>query len=216
MNLFLTKKQASVLGLMGLFQRKNGIGAAFATYVRTQLARYSAEAERLLRAYGIGIDDGQDDTESLIRILTFASDIGYRAPAYALARSFPGEAFLLEFSEPNPWGGAFKGHTTHVLDVAFLFQNYNDRLDAQQAATAVQLASDVIRFVHGIAPWTQFSASGPGAVAVIKNGNRVCKDIQNVTTDKYGALEEIGVIVGYDCLADIVVSFVFGPHAGSP
>ncbi|KAI8674332.1 COesterase domain-containing protein [Fusarium keratoplasticum] len=141
---------ASVLGIMGLFQRKLGIGAAFSDHVRSNLPHQSQVADKLLEIYKIR--DEKSDDEALLSIIQFASDIGYRATAHALAKAFPGESFLLQFSEPNPWEGPFKGHTTHVLDIAFLFQNYNEHLDSQQRASAIQFAQDVILFMHGHAP----------------------------------------------------------------
>lgn len=195
---------------MGLLQRKDGIGSSFSAHVRSQLASHPEHAESLLRAYRIAVDSDQDDGESLIRILTFATDIGYRAPAHALVNSFPGDAFLLEFTEPNPWNGAFKGQTTHVLDVAFLFQNHNELLQQRQVDTAKQLARSVVAFVNGAEPWEKHDLSGSRAVAVFRDGTKACKSSNDTATTGYNTLKSVGQDIGLDRLADLVVSFVFG------
>ncbi|CAK7235009.1 hypothetical protein SCUCBS95973_009125 [Sporothrix curviconia] len=144
--------QASVFGMMGLFQRKKGIGAAFSTFVRSFLDAHPQEADKLLDLYVLGTSGTSDDDEAFVNILRFATDIGYRASAHTLASTFHGQTYLLQFAEPNPWDGPFKGYTTHVLDVAFFFQNYNDFLSSSQIVTAENFADDVIRFANEDAP----------------------------------------------------------------
>ncbi|CAK7234976.1 hypothetical protein SBRCBS47491_009133 [Sporothrix bragantina] len=202
---------ASVFGMMGLFQRKKGIAAAFATFVRSFLASHPQEAEKLLGLYGLGSGSTIDDDEAFISILRFATDIGYRAPAHTLAKTFAGQAYVLQFSEPNPWDGPFKGYTTHVLDVAFFFQNYNDHLSESQKATAVKLASDIFQFVHGNAPWDDFRKSEQ--VVVYQNGGRTGNNSQALTTEEYQGVLKVGDVVGLDTLANAVVAFVFAPPA---
>ncbi|CAK7202829.1 hypothetical protein SEUCBS139899_005556 [Sporothrix eucalyptigena] len=199
---------ASVLGMMGLFQRKQGIGAAFSSFVKSVLASHKPEAKKLLQLYGLGEGSSIDDDGALMRVLQFASDIGYCAPAHVLAKTFPGEAFVLQFSEPNPWDGPFKGYTTHVLDIAFIFQNYREHLDAEQLATSEKFATDIIHFSNGSAPWDDYHKSG--TVAVYENGTRICKEGQAVLSKEYQGLVKIGEVVGLDTLASLVVGFVFG------
>ncbi|WAO90085.1 Carboxylesterase [Fusarium falciforme] len=187
---------ASVLGIMGLFQRKLGIGAAFSDHVRSNLPHQSQVADKLLEIYKIS--DEKSDDEALLSIIQFASDIGYRATAHALAKTFPGESFLLQFSEPNPWEGPFKGHTTHVLDIAFLFQNYNDHLDSQQRASAIQFAHDVILFMHDHAPWDNFQKIG--GMAIYENGTKKVVEGRDTMTEEYASILELGDIVGLDFL----------------
>lgn len=203
---WLTKNnQASVLGIMGLFQRKQGLAAAFSDHVRSNLTHQSQVADKLLEIYKIRHETSDD--EALLRIIQFASDIGYRATAHALAKTFPGESFLLQFSEPNPWEGPFKGHTTHVLDVAFLFQNYNEHLDSQQRASAVQFAQDVILFMHGHAPWDNFQKAG--GMAIYENGTKKVVEGRDTMIEEYAGMLELGEIVGLDFLIKLVDGFMF-------
>ncbi|KAI8725678.1 Carboxylesterase [Fusarium sp. LHS14.1] len=187
---------ASVLGIMGLFQRKQGVGAAFSAHVRSNLTHQLQVADKLLETYKI--KDETSDDEALLSIIQFASDIGYRATAHALAKTFPGESFLLQFSEPNPWQGPFKGHTTHVLDIAFLFQNYNEHLDSKQRASAVQFAQDVILFMHGHAPWDNFQKSDH--MAICENGTKKVVEDRDTMTEEHAKMLELGDIVGLDFL----------------
>lgn len=59
------------------------------------------------------------------------------------------EAFLCRFNCPNPWDGAWKGHATHILDLAFLLLNYNQYLSKGQQQAAERFADDVIACARG-------------------------------------------------------------------
>ncbi|KAF9871485.1 carboxylesterase [Colletotrichum karsti] len=194
---------ASIFGLAGLLQRQAGIAASFITSIKSSLASHSDEASKLLSTYGI--NEGTKDEDALIQILRFASDIGFQAPARSWVESFPADTFLLEFAEPNPWDGPFKGHSTHVLDVAFLFQNYNDHLDPSQRASAEAFAADIISFVRGEAPWKRFrDAEG---FTVYQGGKRTYKEGSAATSDQYRALLEISETVGLDSLLEAWMKF---------
>ncbi|KAL4865049.1 hypothetical protein BDV12DRAFT_200513 [Aspergillus spectabilis] len=67
-----------------------------------------------------------------------------------------GQAFIYQFNEPNTWDGPWKGHANHILDVAYLFQNFNEHLSEAQRAAAVQSAKNVIAFCNGNPPWAAF------------------------------------------------------------
>lgn len=66
------------------------------------------------------------------------------------------DAFLYRFNCPNPWDGVWKGHATHILDLAFLLLNYNEYLSKGQRQAAERFAKDVITFVHGREPWAAY------------------------------------------------------------
>jgi carboxylesterase type B len=146
-----------------LAHRKSGIAESFCKSILRSLTHLPpGAAKKLLRAYNI--HPALDDTLALRSILNFATDIGYLAPAVSLAQGWPGTAYLYHFNEPNPWDGGWKGDATHVLDVAFLFQNYNEFLPPPQREAAVRFAGDVIRFANGEAPWPAFEAGRQGAM----------------------------------------------------
>ncbi|KAK1777632.1 Alpha/Beta hydrolase protein [Copromyces sp. CBS 386.78] len=74
--------------------------------------------------------------ESTKAVLDLATDICFALGARAFARAWsqkPGaEAFLYRFNVPNPWDGPWKGHATHILDIALALQNYREHLGLGQ------------------------------------------------------------------------------------
>lgn len=191
---------------MGLFSQRKGIASGFSVLARKLLFSHHGAADRLLRCYGITPE--LDDQDALLRVLTFGSDIGNQAAARAFAASFPRDAFVLEFAEPNPWDGPFKGHSTHILDISFLLQNYNDKLDNTQRAASEEFAKAVIAFVHGEKPWEPFSVSG----AIAKLGGGQLKNLKGTEamTEQYREMARIGQAIGFDTLLGLWLAFVFG------
>jgi hypothetical protein len=149
----------NVFLFVGLAQRKVGIAAALTTSLRVNLPVSAAEA--VLSAYGIS--STTEDDEAMKRIIDLVTDIAYVAPALAYARSFPGKAYYYHFNELNPWDGMFKGCSTHMLDAAFLFQNCNEHMPAGAQEVAKGLATDFVKFAHGMQPWKQLK-KGAGNV----------------------------------------------------
>ncbi|TDZ31321.1 Cytochrome P450 monooxygenase patI [Colletotrichum spinosum] len=198
----------SIFGFVALPQRRENIAAAFTQSVTSSLKDAPDVAAKLLKAYGI--DDGsKSDEEAFVNVLQLASDIGFQAPARRFAASFPGDSYLVEFAERNPWDGPFKGFGTHVLDVAFLFQNYNEHLDAGQRASAELFAADVVDFTYGKVAWEKHKdGNGP---AVYQNGTRAYKEGDAGTTQRYRCLMELGEAVGLDALMGVWEEFLF-PH----
>lgn len=142
----------NVFLFMGLAQRKAGIADALEASLRANLSASTADA--VLQAYGIGT--ASNDDEAMKLVIDLATDIAYVAPALAHARSFPGKKIYYQFNEPNPWDGIFKGSSTHMLDAAFLFQNFNEHIPSEAQEVAKSLAVDFIKFTHGESPWAEF------------------------------------------------------------
>ncbi|KAF2144753.1 uncharacterized protein K452DRAFT_285078 [Aplosporella prunicola CBS 121167] len=70
--------------------------------------------------------------------------------------------FLYHFNAANPWPGPDAGEATHILDAAFLFQNFSAQLTSAQQSVAAAFALDVIAFARGEAPWMGFGGVGKG------------------------------------------------------
>ncbi|KAH5347573.1 hypothetical protein HBI33_223380 [Parastagonospora nodorum] len=162
----------TVFFFMGLSQRKDGIATALTTFLHANLA--TSATQSVLEAYSITAST--EDTDALKCIMELATDIAYIAPALAWARSFPGKSYYYQFNEPNPWDGMFKGHSTHMLDAAFLFQHFNDELSPEALEVATTLAQDFVRFANGVEPWSEFDEKmgmvrtyGPGKIGIIGN-----------------------------------------------
>jgi len=149
----------NVFMFMGLAQRKAGIANALATSLHNNLP--SNAATTVLEAYGI--HPTTEDDEAMKLIIDLATDIAYAAPALAYARSFPGKTYYYHFNEPNPWDGPFKGCSTHMLDAAFLFQNFNEQMPPRAQKVAEALAADFVKFANGVKPWAEYE-KGAGQV----------------------------------------------------
>ena len=128
----------------------------FITSFTRSLAPHPGVAERLFKAYDIS--KSMSDDAAVIAILNFSTDIGFFAPTHTFADGWPGDVYFYCFNEPNPWDGRFKGYSSHIIDVAFLFQNYNEFLTPTQAESAMMFAFDIIRFVNGKEPWKAFGS----------------------------------------------------------
>jgi carboxylesterase type B len=142
----------SVFLFMGLAQRKVGIASALETSLHANLPAPAAEA--VLQAYGIC--STTDDDEAMKLALDLATDVAYVTPAVAYARCFP-KSYYYHFNEPNPWDGPLKGCSTHMLDAAFLFQNFNEHMPPKMQDMAKGLAIDFVKFANGVAPWVEYS-----------------------------------------------------------
>lgn len=144
----------NVFMFMGLAQRKAGIAEALITSFYANLPEEAAAA--ILQGYGI--QPTTDDDEAMKLIVDLATDLAYFAPALAYARSFLGKAYYYQFNEPNPWEGPFQGWSTHMLDAAFLFQNFNEQMSPEARMVARALATDFVKFANGVKPWDCFEA----------------------------------------------------------
>ncbi|KAJ5382245.1 carboxylesterase [Penicillium concentricum] len=111
--------------------------------------------ELIFQAYGI--TETASEEETFATILKFGNDINFLAPVLVYAHGWDSDAFIYFFNEPNTWDGPWKGHANHILDVAYLFQNYNEALTEGQRHTATIFGKDLIRFANGKAPWPVFN-----------------------------------------------------------
>ncbi|KAM0328715.1 hypothetical protein ACHAQA_005128 [Verticillium albo-atrum] len=196
---------ASIYAVMGLFEAHTDLVAAFSASMLSVLQQHQAQVADILRIYNI--TPSLDRQTALIRILEFASDLTFQLPARALALNFAGRSFLLQFSEPNPWPGKFQGHSTHILDAAFLFQNYNDLLSPTQQAAAQQLADDVLDFMNGQVKWPAFNQAG---VAILQGGERrYVEEPNDAGSARFAELRGIAQVVGQDVLLGAWTAFAF-------
>lgn len=112
------------------------------------------------------------DEESLLSIAQAITDVGYYALSVKYAESFPGDSVLGHFNEPNPWDGVHAGRANHILDIAYLFGNYEERYGPQNKLVARSLAEDVLSFVYGVNDLPVFGVEkkvvvyGPGSDGV--------------------------------------------------
>jgi hypothetical protein len=108
--------------------RLDGIDHAFITSTERSLGDV-AYRQQLLEGYNFLNISTNSPTEAVDKVLQFANDIGFYTPLVSIASGWPKKAYVIHFKEPNPWPGRYHGVATHILDAAFLFQNYNEFLD---------------------------------------------------------------------------------------
>ncbi|KAJ6040854.1 uncharacterized protein N7446_003830 [Penicillium canescens] len=111
-------------------------------------------AIQVSKAYNIS--EALSDEKALENILNFAQDLKFFFPVLCYAHCWSGRAYVFHFNEPNTWDGPLKGHANHILDVAYLFQNYNEHVTDRQRAVATQFAEDLILFANSKSPWRPF------------------------------------------------------------
>jgi hypothetical protein len=181
----------NVFFFMGLSSRLPGIASAIhASFSRTLSA---SVAQAVLSAYDI--TPSTSDEEAMASIIDLATDIAYSLPVQYYARVFKGKISSYHFTEPNPWNGTFKGKSTHLLDAAFLFQNFNEYMPDGAKTTATRLAEDLLAFAYGRAGSTgaesQTKVYGPG----VRDINRLETSIQkgNVDLDEISAAWDLFV-----------------------
>ncbi|KAF2109526.1 carboxylesteras-like protein [Lophiotrema nucula] len=210
-----SKLDANILAWLGLDSRNPGIASKFVASVNKTLASHPEVAQQLLSVYDI--KDSTPDDEAMLQILRFATESSFYAPARAFGQGWPqtgSKYFLYHFNEGNPWDGRFKGEAGHILDVAFLFQNYNKFLDAKQQELARQYAEDFIKFVNGEDPWPPVQGE--------KLGARVYGPTNDGITTKYVAsgdpkevgrndrVLKLGEAVGFDTILEVFQNFMQG------
>ena len=199
----------------GLGQRVPNIASKFIESVNKTLEAHPNVASTLLSSYNI--EPSTNDDEALMSILRFISEIGFYAPTIAFAQGWPqskdNKVFLYHFNEGIPWEGKFKGEAGHILDVAYLFQNYNEHLSEEQKKVARAYGEDFIEFVNGNDPWPPFEGDTLGA--------RVYGPSSEGITTKYVAsgnpvdvgrddrILKLGEQIGFDSIMEVFQNFVF-------
>ncbi|KAH7061621.1 Alpha/Beta hydrolase protein [Paraphoma chrysanthemicola] len=203
---------ANIVAYMGLDARNPGIAQQFCDSVQKSLSSHPQAAEELLSAYGITPTTNDDD--ALLSILRFASEISFYAPARAFAQGWPKRFYLYHFNEGIPWPGRFQGEAGHILDVVYLFQNYNELLNDAQKQVAKAYAEDFIKFVNGEDPWQPVQRGRMGArVYGPSSGGISAKFVDSDDPKEVGRHERVlrlGELVGFDKLLATFQNFFQG------
>ncbi|KAK3686804.1 hypothetical protein LTR37_019437 [Vermiconidia calcicola] len=192
--------------------RKKGCADAFCKSITNTLgSSNSGTAEKLLSGYGLKPDLGDD--EGFFKILQVANDLNFYIPTLALAQNLSKhmETYMYRFNQPNPWEGPWKGHATHILDLTFLLQNFNEYLDESQRGSAEQFAKDVIRFVNGQDPWTAWKRSGESqGEAKVLGPNEKMEVVEDVPekVERRSIILDLAREVGLDKLNDALNAFL--------
>ncbi|KAJ4291030.1 hypothetical protein N0V90_010227 [Kalmusia sp. IMI 367209] len=160
---------------MGLANRAVNLASGLYTSFTSSLGDPPATA--ILEAYGI--TPNMPDDVAMQAAIALATDITYYAPALSFARSWPGKTYYYHFNEPNPWEGTSKGCSTHMLDAAFLFQNFNEKMGQKEREISNALAKGFIAFANGIKPWDEFDAEKGNVKAFGPSGKQIESMVRN-------------------------------------
>ncbi|KNG84948.1 putative carboxylesterase [Aspergillus nomiae NRRL 13137] len=141
---------ASILGVI-MPNLKENCAEKFTTAMNKVLSSQPDVAQRILGEYGIR--KGMPDDEALPAVLNYVNDICFFAPVLTFIRGWRGNSHVYYFNEGNPWEGPWKGRATHILDVAYLTQNFQEFMTPSEQLVATTLAEDFFKFCHGTSPW---------------------------------------------------------------
>ena len=193
-----------------LAHRKAGAAKSFCDTIQKALSDRPGEAQTLLDAYGIKPD--LPDDAAFHAITLFATDIQFHAPTNEFAKLWPRNAYVFHFNSPNPWEGPSKGVAAHVLDVAFLFQNYNEFLSEEQRKIAEAFASQAIDFINGKAPFPAYDNEKGGAMVLGPPANGT-EFVQTKDPEGLGRRKNLLPMagrMGYDPILQAWLSFMSG------
>lgn len=201
---------------MGLNGKTPNIASKFIESVHKTLKAHPEAAANLLSSYNITPTTGDDD--ALLSILRFGTSISFYAPSRAFAQGWPhskdSKLFLYHFNEGIPWEGKFKGHAGHILDVAYLFQNYNEHLDEEQRKVARAYGEDFIEFINGNDPWPPVESGSFGARVYGPSSKGITtKHVASGEPSEIGRDDRVlklGEQIGFDLVMDVFQNFAFG------
>ncbi|CAO2656511.1 Nn.00g053140.m01.CDS01 [Neocucurbitaria sp. VM-36] len=211
-----SKLDANILAYMGLDTRKPNIAQKFIDSINKTLSSHPSVAAELLSSYNI--TPSTPDEEALLSILRFSSEISFYVPARAFAQGWPNtkdaKFFLYHFNEGIPWPGRFQGEAGHILDVAYLFQNYNEHLTEEGKKLARQYAEDFINFVNGEDPWPPVQGGKLGArVYGPSSEGVIAKYVEDGKPEDVGRTDraiKLGELAGFDNILDAFQNFFQG------
>jgi carboxylesterase type B len=167
-----------------LHGRLDGIDKAFNASIDCSL-QDAETRQRLLEGYKFSATHSDATNDAADKVLHFANDIGFYAPLVSIASGWPKKTYVFHFNEPNPWQGRYQGVATHILDAAFLFQNFHEFLDAAQLESARAFGEHFIDFVVGKEPFPPY-ISGEGGAMVYGPGEKKQKFVKSTMSEDYG------------------------------
>lgn len=201
--------QASIYSY-GLENHKAGIAVAFHKSLTRSLNSSPETIRALEQVYDIR--SNTTDEVALRNILKFASDIRFYAPVLTIANGWPGDAYVYHFNEPNPWEGPWKGESSHIMDIVYLFQNFDNYLTPVQQACAKQFAEHVIAFINNKEPFPSRRLSKTGAM-VYGLPVDTAAFVESSSPADFGrrdAIFKLAQAVGFDALNDACSQFLSG------
>jgi carboxylesterase type B len=159
-------------------------------------------SSKLFDVYGLSPDTPDDD--AFVKVLEVYNDLHFYSPTVAFATNLSAKmpTYMYRFNEPNTWPGQWQGKPSHIHDLVFLLQNFNEHLDDQQQGLAEEFASDVINFVNGKEPWQAWRSA-----KVFKTGEAKVVEDKPELVGRRNVIFELAEEVGWDKYASAVHSW---------
>jgi carboxylesterase type B len=188
-----------------LGSKKSGIAKAFLASITNSLPEKAAS--KLLTGYNIDVSTGDD--QAFERVLQFGGDVSFYAPTIAFAQGLEGSMpiYVYRFNEPNDWPGPWQGRTTHIHDLTYLFQNFNEFLSGEQSQLAEEFATEVLGYVNGKTPWQRWTRTEKVAKVFATSGNGVKEDVPK-QTGRMKVFMDLADEVGFDALRSALGRFM--------
>lgn len=138
-------------------------------------------AKKLLTGYEI--DSSTEDDLAFERVLQFGGDVSFYAGTLAFAQGLEKDmpVYVYRFNEPNDWPGPWQGRSTHIHDLACLFQNFSDFLSGAQNQLAEEFATDVLRYANNKEPWQCWTKARKVAKVIATDGGGMKEDVPEQT-----------------------------------
>ncbi|USP74119.1 para-nitrobenzyl esterase [Curvularia clavata] len=194
-----------------LMPRKDNLVESFQTAMKAYVSDKPTDLEPIYKEYDIS--SGTPSENVMKNILRFINDVQFYIPVVTMAKAWPGSAFVYHFNERNPWEGPHKGEANHILDVAFLFQNFNDYLEVDQVKSAQRFGRDIITFVNGEDPYPKYNPQSGGAQVYGSPFGPQGGFVISVNPADYGRrafVWQLGSKLGWDKLSTALDRFIAG------
>lgn len=151
---------------------------------------------------GYGIAPSTDEDEAFEKVLQFGGDVSFYTPTLAFAQNMVKTmpVYMYRFNEANDWPGPWQGRSTHIHDLTYLLQNFNQYLSGDQAQLAESFASSVIDFANGKSPWQQWTPEQKVARILAVGNNDVADDVP-ARNGRRQIILDIAGEVGFDELS---------------
>ncbi|KAM6527605.1 hypothetical protein FALCPG4_008660 [Fusarium falciforme] len=193
----------SIFGLVDFSARESTLVCDFTSAVNDAVGE---SGKLVLEAYKISEESmGKQAVDSAVR---FVTDVAFYAAGIKLAEAWPGKSYVGHFNEGNPFAAPYAGHASHLLDIAYLWGNYNQTYPRRCWAVARAFAEDVVSFTTGHDQLPEFKASeqlvrvyGPSEKDLV---GRVLKVDDEGTERDRGVFELADKVGGLDKLLDVV------------
>jgi len=164
---------------------------------------------KISQIYGLKPEITDKQAQPLIQ--RFGNDVAFFAPTLAYAKHFSTagiKTHVYRFNATNPWDGPLKGTANHILDIAFLFHNYNQFLSETHRKVAEGFAEKVLGFVAGKEPCKTWKQGGEALI--VGDDKVIVGSDQEPGNGRREEFRKLAEEVGWQKLEDTWGAFVSG------